>query len=145
MSKMTLSFKSPVRNPQCPPSPQLRLSQSNHVRSWSNFQDMPLSNYHPDIWSQIWPHPSSLQSGICNFLQAPNLCILCKIMSDLDQTFRIGSLATTNIIFEVQLDTTLQVSSQEWPTSSKSSWNKKLFLSRTLADPTLSSHSLKLI
>ena len=33
-------------------------------------------------------------------------------MSDLDQTFRIGSLATTNIFFDVKLKMT-QVSSQE--------------------------------
>ena len=49
MSKMTPSFKSPVRNPQCPPSPQLRLSQPNHVGSSSNFQDIFLTIYQHDL------------------------------------------------------------------------------------------------
>ena len=40
--------------------------------------------------------------GTLNFLQAPSLCFLSQIMSDLDQTVRIGPLATTNIIFDVQ-------------------------------------------
>ena len=47
----TLSFKSQVRNPQCPPSPQHRLSQPNHVQSWWNTQDMPLSNTQSYFWS----------------------------------------------------------------------------------------------
>ena len=106
MPKMTPSFKSPIRNPQRPPSPQLMLFQPNYVRSSSKFQDRPLSNYQPDIWCQRWPHPSSLQSGTLNILQAPILGFLSQIMTNLDQTFRICPLATTNIIFEVQLKMT---------------------------------------
>ena len=64
-------------------------------------------------------HPSSLQSGNINILQVPNLSFLCKIMSDLCQTFRIGPFSTTHIIFNVQLYTILQISSQEQSTSSK--------------------------
>ncbi len=116
---MTPSFKYPFRNPQHPPSPWLMLSQPNHVRSWSNFQDRPLSNYQPDLWCQRWPHPSILQSGTFNILQAPNLYFLSKIMSDLDQIFRKGPLATTNLIYDVKDDPFLQVSIQEPSTSSK--------------------------
>ena len=106
MSKMTPSFKSPVRNPQRPPSPQLMVSQPNNVRSWSNFQDRPLSNYWHHLWCSTLPNPSSLQSGTLNILQAPYLCFVSQIMSDLDNTFRIGPLATTNIIFDVELKMT---------------------------------------
>ena len=116
---MTPSFKSPVRNLQHPPSPQLILSQPNHVWSWSNAQDWLLTNYQPDLWCERWPHPSSLQSGTLNVLQVPNLCFLSQIMSDLDQTFRRGPLATTNLIYDVKDDPILQVSSQEPSTSSK--------------------------
>merc|ERR1712239_71295 len=38
-----------------------------------------------------------------NVLQAPNLCFINQIMSNLDQTFRIGPLATTNITSLAQL------------------------------------------
>ncbi len=62
--------------------------------------------YQHDIWCQRWPHPSSLQSGTLNVLQAPNLFFLSQIMTNLDQTFRICPLATTNIIFDVQLKIT---------------------------------------
>merc|ERR1712082_216697 len=65
------------------------------------------------------PHPPSLQSGTLNILQAPNLCNLSKIMFDLDQTFRMGPLATTDLIYDVKDDHILQVSSQEPSTSSK--------------------------
>ncbi len=34
MSRMTPSFKSPVRNPQHPQNPQLMIPQPNHFRSW---------------------------------------------------------------------------------------------------------------
>jgi len=40
-------------------------------------------------------------------------------MFNLDQTFRICHYATTNIIFDVQLDPVILVSSQEQSTSSK--------------------------
>ncbi len=138
MSKMIPSFKSPVRNHHYPPSPLLILSQSNHVWSWSNFQDMPFSNYQPDLRCQGWPHPSSLQSGTLNILQAPILWFLSQIMSDLDKMFKIGPLATTHIIFDVQLDPTFKVSSQARSTSSKSPCYQKLFLSRSSAKLSLS-------
>ena len=67
----------------------------------------------------MWPYPPILQSGTINILQAPNLGFLSQIMSDLDQTFRIGTLATTNIIFDFKCDPILQVSSQEPSKSSK--------------------------
>jgi hypothetical protein len=70
MSKFTPSFKSPVRNHQDPPSPKIILSQSEHVRSWSNFQDKPLSNYILHILCSTQPNPSSFQSGTINILQA---------------------------------------------------------------------------
>ena len=124
--KMTPSFKSPVRNLQHPPSPQLILSQTNHVWSWSNFQDRPLSTYKPDPWYQKWPPPSSLHSGTLNVHHAPYFVFLSQIMSNLDQTFSVGPLATTNIIFDVQLDSILQVSSQEPLTSFKPHCNQNL-------------------
>ena len=58
--KITPSFKSPVRYPEHPPSPHLRLYQVNHVQSWSNLQDTPLSNYQYDFWGSTWPIPSNL-------------------------------------------------------------------------------------
>ncbi len=79
------------------------------------------------------PHPLSLQSGTFNVLQAPNLAFLNQIMSDLDQTFRIGPLATTNIIGDVQLDPILQLSSQEPSTSFKPPRNQNIILNRSLA------------
>ena len=155
-------------------------SQPNHVQSFSIFQDIFLIIYQHDLWGQIWPHPTSLQSGTLNVLQAPNLGFLSQIMtnldqtsrkgpsatnkilfdfqltmthtlspqsgtfnvlkapnigflsqirSNLDQTFRIGPLATKNIIFDVQLDIILQISNQEPSTSSKPPCNQNLFLS----------------
>ena len=65
ISKITLSFKSPVRNPKCPPSPKIR-PDLNHIGSSSNFQDI---IYHHDLWCQRWLHPPSIQSGILNVLQ----------------------------------------------------------------------------
>ena len=93
------------------------------------------------MFKSRWPHPVSLQPGTLNVLQAPNLCIFSQIMSDLDQTFRIGPLATTKIIFDVQLDPILQVSSQEWSTFSKPPCNKKTILKQVFswAEPVLSS------
>ena len=131
MSKMTPSLKSPVRSPQRPPSPQLKLSQPNPVQSWSNFQDRPLSNYQSDLWCQRWPHPSSLQSGTFNILQVPNSYFLSQIMSDLDQTFRIGPIPITIIIFYVQLKMTPSFKSPAWnpqrprsPQLTLSQWNQ---------------------
>ena len=57
MSKMIPSSKSPIRNPQCPSSPQLRTFQPNHVRSWSNFQDRPLSNHLHHLWCSTQDDP----------------------------------------------------------------------------------------
>ena len=48
------------------------------------------------------------------------------------------ALATTNIIFDVQLDPILHVSSQEPSTSFKPLCYKNLFLSRSLAELNLS-------
>ena len=124
---------SPIRNPQCPPSPQHILYQPNLVRSWSNFQDRPDTIYQLDLWCQMWPHSPCLQSGTLKVLQAPNFGFLSQIMSDLDQIFRIGPLATTIIIFDVQLDPILQVSSQEWSTSSKPPCNKKTILKQVFS------------
>ena len=59
-------------------------------------------------------------------------------MTNLDQTFRICPLSTTNIIFYVQLDPILQVSSQEPSTSFKSLCKQRLILSRSLAELSLS-------
>ncbi len=104
--KITPSFKSPVRNPQRPPSPQLMLSRPNHVWSWSNFQDIFLIIYQHDLWCQRWPHPPSHQSGTPNVIQAPNFGFLSQIRSNLDQNSRKGPLESTNIIFDVQLKMT---------------------------------------
>ena len=62
-------------------------------------------------------------------LQIPNLSFLCQIMSDLYQTFRIGPLVITHIIFNVQLHTILQISCQEPSTSSKPQSNSLAELS----------------
>ena len=67
----------------------------------------------------MWQHPPSLQSGTLNILQAPNFDFLSQIMSDIDQTFRIGPLATTNLIYDAKDDPILHVSNQEPSTSSK--------------------------
>ena len=48
---MTLSSKSPVRNFQHPQSPQLFLSQPNHVQSWPKFQNL------SQIFKKNIPHP----------------------------------------------------------------------------------------
>ena len=87
------------------------------------------------------PRPPSLQSGTLDVLQAPNLGFLSQIMSNLDQTFRIGPLATTNIIFVVWLYPILHVSSQEPSTSFKPHYNQNLFLSQSLAELSLFSNS----
>ena len=68
---MTQSSKSPARNFQCPPSPQLRPYQPNCVQSWSNFQDMLLSNYQHNFQGSTWPNPSSIQSGTINIFKPP--------------------------------------------------------------------------
>ena len=75
-----------------PPPPQrgITFSQPNHVRSSSNFQDIFLTIYQHDLWCQMSPHPPRPQSGTLNVLQVPNWGFLSQIMSDLDQTFRIG-------------------------------------------------------
>ena len=52
MSKMTTSFKYPVRNPQCPPRPKFR-PDPNHVRFPSNFQDISLIIYWHDSKSPV--------------------------------------------------------------------------------------------
>ena len=58
--------------------------------------------------------------------KSPSCTFFSQIMSDLDQTFKIGPLATNDFIFYFQLDDDvkddpiLQVSSQEHSTSSKS-------------------------
>ena len=69
MSKMTPSSKSPVRNPQRLPSSKWSQS-ANYDRSSSNFQDIFLIIHQHDPWCQRWPHPSILQSGTINILQA---------------------------------------------------------------------------
>ena len=97
MSKMTPSSKSLIRNLQCPLRPQIRLSQPNHVGSSPNVQDIFPINYQHDLWCQRLSHPPSLQSGTLNVLQAPNLGFIRQIMSNIDQTFRIGPSAITNI------------------------------------------------
>ena len=51
---------------------------------------------------------SNLQSGTLNVIQAPNLCFLSQIISDLDQTFRIDPLANNNLIYDVINDSILQ-------------------------------------
>ena len=53
MSNGIQSSKSPTRNPQHPPSPQLSISHPNKVRSWSNFQDRPLSNQKHNLDVQL--------------------------------------------------------------------------------------------
>ena len=133
ISKMTPSSKPPIRNPQRPPSPQLMLPQPNHVGFPPNFQDIFKIIFQDDPWCQRWSHPPSLQSGTFNVLQAPNLGFISQIMFDLGQTFRIGPLPSTIIIFEVELYPILQVSSQEPSTSFKPPCNQKLILSRSLA------------
>ncbi len=59
-----------IQTPQRPPSPQHLLSQPDHVWSWSNFQDRPLSKYQHHLWCSTWPNPSIMQSGSINILQA---------------------------------------------------------------------------
>ena len=108
-SNVTPSSKSPIRNPQCPQSPQLMLLQPNHVGFSPNFQDIFKIIYQHDLWCQRWCHPTSLQSGTLNVLKVPNLGFISQIMSNLDQTFRIGPLATTNLIYDAKDDPILQV------------------------------------
>ena len=104
MSKITPSSKSPVRNPQRPPSPQHRLPQPNHDQSWSNFQYRPLGNQQQFFLcltqDDLILHVPNQEPS------APNLSLLSHIRSNLDEAFRIGLLATTNIIFYVQLKMT---------------------------------------
>ena len=57
-----------------------------------------------------------------------------QIMFDLDKSFRIGPLATTNIVFNVKLDPILQISSQEQSTSSKPNCNQNLFLNQSSSE-----------
>ena len=71
MSKMTQFSKSPVRNPQRPPSPKFR-PDLNHVGSSSNFQDIFLIIYQHNWWCQSWPNPPRLRSETINVLQVPN-------------------------------------------------------------------------
>ena len=115
----SLNLKKTRPNPtptQPQPDRRQTFSQLKHIQSSSNFQDI----FQHDLQCQRLPHPSSLQSGTFNILQAPNLYFLSQIMSDLDETFRICPLATTNLICDVKVDHILQVSSQEPSTSSKS-------------------------
>ena len=92
---------------------------ANHIGSWEKIQDISHISYQYNLWCQRLLHPSSLKSGTINILQVPNLSFICQIMSYLDLTFRIGPLATTHIVFNFQLYTILQISFQEWSTSSK--------------------------
>ena len=71
ISKMTPSSKSPVRNPQHPPSLKFR-PDLNHVRSSSNFKDNFLIIYWHYSWCQRWPHSPSLQSGPLYILRVLN-------------------------------------------------------------------------
>ena len=75
MSWMTLSSKSPVRNPQRPPSTPLLdppLPDTLLIKiSTRNFQGIFLrvKKHHP--WHHGWPFPPSLWSGTLNVLQVP--------------------------------------------------------------------------
>ena len=55
-----------------------------------------------------------------NIFQVPNLPSFSQIISDLDQNFRISSISSNNMIYNVIDDPILQVFSQEPSTSSKS-------------------------
>ena len=115
---LNLEKTDPTPTPTRPDRGQT-FSQPNHVQSSSNFEDIFLIIHQPDLWCQRLPHPSKSPVRNLNVLQAPNLCILREIMFDLDQTIRLGPIATTNLIYDVKDDLILQVSGQEPSTSSK--------------------------
>ena len=69
MLKMIPSSKPPVRNHQHAPSPKLTLSQPNHIRYWSNFQDIP---YHLTTWSIMLKLIPSFKSPVRNHQYPPS-------------------------------------------------------------------------
>ena len=74
LSRMTLSFMSPVRNPpmssKYPPS-WPPLPDTLPIKIWArNFQGTPWGEKHHS-WRQEWPCPPFLRSGTPNVLQVP--------------------------------------------------------------------------
>ena len=68
MSKMTTFYKSPVRNLQHPPSPQLLLSQPNHVQSsFSGY-----ITYHLRTWFRMSKMTPSFKSPVRNHQCPPS-------------------------------------------------------------------------
>ena len=72
---MTLSSKSLIRNPQCPPSIPLLdppLPDTLLIKiSTRNFQCIFLGSTYDHPWHQGWPCPPSFPSGTLNVLQIP--------------------------------------------------------------------------
>ena len=69
----------------------------------------------------------SFKSPVRNNQPPPNsqlIFFFSEIMFDVDQTFRIDPIATTNFFFNVQLNQFLQVSIQEGSTFSKPPYNQ---------------------
>ena len=119
------------------------IQNTSFVMNFRNFD-----NLSPFDWFFKFKRLNNLKSHLetINVLQAPNLCLLSHIMPDLDKNFQEKApLATTNIIFDVQLDPFLQVSSQEQSTSSKPPFNKKLFTGQSSGGLSLSLHQSKLV
>ena len=119
---LNLEKTRPNPNPTLTPTRGITFSQLKHVRSLSNFQDIFLIIYQPDLWCQIWPHSSRLQSGTFIILQVQNLYFLSQIMSDLDQ---FPSPRSEGDVFETILNMIV-------------SWNFAHFCSRTILKQILS-------
>ena len=96
MSKMTPSFKPPVRNHQYSPNLCFLVQIISDLNQTSRIDPLATTNLIYDVKD-----------------------FLVQIISDLDQTSRIDPLATPNLTYDVKDDPILQVLSQEPSTSSK--------------------------
>lgn len=77
------------------------------------------------------------------FMLSKSTQISMKLLFNLHKNFRLRPLATTKIVFDVQLDLIILISSQEPPTSSTPPGNQKLFLGRSLAKLSLLKNMLQ--
>ena len=138
---MTPSFKSPVRNHQCPLSPfcqSLCQIMSNFDQT---FKICPFETSNIIFDVQLNPIIlfSSQEPSISSKPEAPiSSKFIMKLLSlKLCTFFRICPSAITNIIFYIQLYPIILNSSQETSTSSKPPCNQKLFISLSLDDLSL--------
>ena len=67
MTSMNLSSKSPIRNPQQPPIPDMLLIKISTQNFWGIF--LTVKHHYP--WLQGWLCPPILQSGTLNVYQVP--------------------------------------------------------------------------